>query len=683
MAELPPHAVLSEQLEERLRGRRLIAAVFLTFRFDPEFFEQEVLPVLLDVPLSHASAIKLVQLEDAMRSVPVGVAVYYDQNGLVPEAGPSKLDVKRIAVRHRTGIFHPKNVFVLVEENEPDDEGHKARALIVSCLSANLTRAGWWENVEVCHTEEIEEGAFTRLRDDLVGFCDGLERRVGEKAPDGHAPLRAIRDFVRNKTIQRELRSSNGILHSHFFDGRTSVPDFLRSVADRALNGMCLEIISPYFDEGPHSAPLEDLIETFKPREVRVFLPRANTGAALCSPEIYESVRCLPNVSWARMPQELLRGGSSENARQRMVHAKVYRFFAPQPKFEVLFIGSVNLTTPAHRPGGNLETGFLVELSPPRRPDWWLIADTSRPREYNPCLEDEGNTTIGGSKLSVRFWWNVSEAKAYWDDSSMSPNLSIRSTGVELFSVDGLLPRVWCPLPTDACAELQRVLRSTSILTVFGEGREPGLILVQEEGMSHRPSLMFDLSPAEILRYWSLLTAAQRAAFLEARAPEFAAMGEGAALMSRYAPLAQMQSFFDRFAGIFLAFGNLERSVRDAIREGRGREAVYRLFGQKYDSLGSLLSRVLKDSAAGEGNLIDHYVIVLCTQQLVQELRKEQSEFWREHALDAKRLQEQLGVFQSLRDSLIARDPAEMPAFLDWFDVWFLKRATPVVTEAL
>ena len=62
MAELPPHAVLSEQLEERLRGRRLIAAVFLTFRFDPEFFEQEVLPVFLEVPLSHASAVKLVQL---------------------------------------------------------------------------------------------------------------------------------------------------------------------------------------------------------------------------------------------------------------------------------------------------------------------------------------------------------------------------------------------------------------------------------------------------------------------------------------------------------------------------------------------------------------------------------------------------------------------------------------------
>ncbi len=681
MAELPPHAVLSDQLEAKLRGRRLVAAVFLTFRFDPEFFEQEILPVFLDVPLSHASVIKLVQLEDTLRSVPIGVAVYYDQNGLVPEAGPSRLDVKRIAVRHRTGIFHPKNLFALVEDAKPNEDGHRARALIVGCLSANLTRAGWWENVEVCHTEEIPEEGFTRLGNDLIGFLEGLERRIGDKDSGGHAQLRAIRGFLRG-TDQREHRSTDGILHPHFFDGRTSVPEFLRTVAGNSLDGMYLEIISPYFDEGPTSKPLDDLINEFKPREVRVFLPKANTGEALCSREIYEWVRGLPNVSWARMPQELLRGGRSENAQQRMVHAKVYRFFAQHPKCEILFVGSVNLTTPAHRPGGNLETGFLVEQSPPRRPDWWLIADTSRPREYKPCLEDEGNTTTGGSKLSVRFWWNTTAAEVFWDDSSSSPKLNVMAQGVDVFSVEGLPPKVWQSLPAGACSELQRVLRSTSILTVIGEGKEPGLLLIQEEGMSHRPSLLFDLSPSEILRYWSLLTVAQRAAFLEARAPEVALLGDGAALVSSCAPLMQEQTFFDRCAGIFLAFGSLERSVRSALHEGREREATYRLFGQKYDSLGNLLKRVLKDSTERNGDLIDHYLIVLCAQQLVQELRRENSEFWREHALDGKRLQDQLSVAQSLRERLIARDPVEMPAFLDWFDRWFLQRATPVLMEA-
>ncbi len=678
MADIP-HAVLSEHFEEALRGRRLVAAVFLTFRFDPEFFEQEVLPVFLDVPLSHAPVIRLVQLEDALRSVADGVAVYYDQSGLVPEAGPARLDVKRIPVRHRTGIFHAKNVFALVEEVEPDEDGHRTRALIVACLSANLTQAGWWKSVEVCHTEEIVEGDFTRLREYVIGFLDGIDRRVGEKASDGHASLRAIRDFLR-ATDQRAQRSTGGLLHTHFFDGRTSVPEFLRKVTGNGLQGMNLEIISPYFDTGPRSVPLEELIAHFSPREVRVFLPRKDTGEALCSPGLFEWVRSQAAVTWARLPQDLLRSGKSEDARQRLVHAKVYRFFTPQPKREILFVGSVNLTSPAHQAGGNLETGFLVELSPARRPDWWLIADSSRPKNYELRREDEGTATSGGTKLSLRFWWNTTTAHVYWDDGSSSPALSVSAQGVEMFKLDALPPREWRPLQAELCRELRRVLRSTSILTVTGEGKEPGLLLVQEEGMSHRPSLLLDLSPSEILRYWSLLTVAQRAAFLEARAPVLALIGEGAQLPP-VTPLAHEETFFDRFAGIFLAFGCLERSVCLALREGRQREAIYRLFGQKYDSLGSLLNRVLKDADQEKGDLIEQYVIALCARQLVQEFRRTHGEFWQQHGPDAEPLRGQLDEAKAVRRQVIDRGP-EMSAFLDWFEPWFLRRASPVDTEA-
>jgi len=134
--------------------------------------------------------------------------------------------------------------------------------------------------------------------------------------------------------------------------------------------------------------------------------------------------------------------------------------------------------------------------------------------------------------------------------------------------------------------------------------------------------------------------------------------------------------------GLFLAFGSLERSVRSALREGREREATYRVFGQKYDSLGTLLSRVLTDSAEGKGDPIDHYVIAMCARQLVQGLRRDHGAFWQGHASDAKRLNEQLGALAPLRERLVARHPTEMPRFLDWFDEWFLRRATPVVTEA-
>ena len=674
-----PHAVLSEHLEEAIGGRRLLAAVFLTFRFDPGFFEQEVLPVFLNVPLSHATPIKLVQLDDALNSVPDGVAVYYDQNGLVAEGDSGRLDVRRVAVHHRTGIFHPKNVFALVEDAEADQQGYRARSLIAACLSANLTRAGWWENVEVCHIEEIAEDSFTRVAADVIALLEGVERRTADKSADNHAALRAIRNFLAG-TAQRERRSSGGQLHTHFFGGATSLPDFLESAAGKALRGMNLEIISPYFDEGPTSGPLEELIDRFDPPEVRVFLPRGNGGEVLCSQDIFASVNERPGVFWGKLPNERVRSGRSDHARERVVHAKVYRFFQVQPKREILFVGSANLTGPAHRSGGNLETGFLVELDPPRRPDWWLATDTSKPKEYKPTFEDEGVASSGGTRLSVRFWWNKAMAEAFWDDASSSPELTVSAQGVDLFKVRDLSARIWESLSADASAELGRVLRSTSLLTVVGDGRQPGVLLVQEEGMSHRPSLLLDLSPAEILRYWSLLTTAQRSAFLEAHAGELPELGEGAALVARYSPVAQGDTFFDRFAGIFLAFGCLERAVRAALAKGGSkREAVYRLFGERYDSLGNLLSRVARDTQEDRGDLVEHYVIALCARQLERELRHEQPEFWQEHAGDTRRLRERIDGALHVRERLIARQPETMPAFLDWFDAWFLRRAAPVM----
>src|SRR5687768_66089 len=132
--------VLSEAFEERVAGGRLLSAVFFTFRFDPGFFEQEVLPVFVDVP-SFAPAVRLIQLEEALRSI--DLAVYYDRRGLVPESESAKLDYARVPIT-QPGYFHPKNVFALVQD--PEEKGGGER-LIVAALSANLTKPGWWTNV--------------------------------------------------------------------------------------------------------------------------------------------------------------------------------------------------------------------------------------------------------------------------------------------------------------------------------------------------------------------------------------------------------------------------------------------------------------------------------------------------------------------------------------------------------
>src|SRR6185503_16583990 len=107
MPAAPPSAVLSESFQKYLEGRRVKTAVFFTFSFDPAFFEQQILPVFLDIPLSQAAQVRLVQLEDEISRSLDHVAVYYDPRGLMASNDTPRLDVRRIPVAMHGGYFHP------------------------------------------------------------------------------------------------------------------------------------------------------------------------------------------------------------------------------------------------------------------------------------------------------------------------------------------------------------------------------------------------------------------------------------------------------------------------------------------------------------------------------------------------------------------------------------------------
>ena len=143
--------------------------------------------------------------------------------------------------------------------------------------------------------------------------------------------------------------------------------------------------------------------------------------------------------------------------------------------------------------------------------------------------------------------------------------------------------------------------------------------------MEHRPSLLMQLTPEEILEYWSLLTPAQRAQFVEARILDRV---EGLPI-ARVDRLHARDTLFDRFAGIYHAFGCLERAVDTALEDGRDAEAEARLLGAKYDSLPNLLEKTIERP---DGDPIIAYVTFLCATQLRRELSRRHREFFRERA---------------------------------------------------
>jgi hypothetical protein len=342
-------------------------------------------------------------------------------------------------------------------------------------------------------------------------------------------------------------------------------------------------------------------------------------------------------------------------------------------------VGSANLTSAAHQNGGNFETGFLVDMIPARRPEFWLSPDERDPVDYLLRTEDEASAASGGTRLNLRYHWDRSCAEAYWDHPKEAPRLRIEARGIPVGEIDGLAPRTWTQVTPEMSQRVGEVLKETSLFTVHGDGDRAAMLLVQEEGMSHKPSLLLQLSAADILRYWSLLTPAQRAAFLEATAPEIAFSGQGADLVTKAKFVLDHDTLFDRFAGFFHAFGCLERAVRTALDSNHSKEADYRLFGKKYDSLGSLLDRVASEQ--GKADHVDSYVIMMCARQLCQEIGRNYRDYWNQHKADVKSLDGRFKELAAVRDCLIRENKDGFADFLTWFDEWFMKRAEPVEVE--
>jgi hypothetical protein len=674
-----PTRVLSEALQEAMRGRSVKAAVFTTFTFDPGFFEEEVLPLLFEQSFSHVPKLRLVQLEEALRDVE-HVAVYYDRKGLVPGGSPATLDVRRIPLSRPTGYFHPKIIMLLVEDQE---EGETRTSLILVVTSANLTLAGWWENVECAHVREVAEGSRCSFRQDLLGLMKSI--RADEGTGDEHAALNEIRKFVRDRLDNETYRSAQGILHPRLYTGQQPLPQFLKETLRLPTESYNLEVISPYFDDSDAGA-LRELIKALAPKETRIFLPRADDDSALCHETYFNAVSAIPNTSWARLPRPVVQRARSDEDKQpdRFVHAKVYRLWSRAQTREYILLGSVNLTGAAHSKAGagNLETAVLLDMRSGRNPQFWLEVVEDAPSSFCEIEAEESAQETMPPPLTVRHLWDRNRTEYFWEDVGAPPAFAtLSSAGSLVERLEPVVTNKWTALAEEASSRVAEILPGTSFLEVSVEGGEQSLILVREEGMAHKPSLLFSLTAEEILRYWSLLSPEQREAFLSDKArPLFVAEGLVAPGKS---PPASPDSMFDRFAGIFHAFARLDEHVRRAIEAGHVKEAEYRLFGRKYDSLPSLLDKVINEP---EMDPVNRYVTLLTAKQLLDRLRRQSVEdaryetFLSGHSRQQKELQVKLNYSEELRGQFEFGSPEEKERFFRWFERMFLAEAKPQAT---
>lgn len=668
-----PMQVLSQALTGAINGRRVRLALFTTYTFDPGFFELNVLPLLFEQTFSQPNKVRRLQLEDALAKVDE-VAVYYDRSALIQSAAPGRLDYRRIDVRRATGCFHPKVTLVLVDNPPAEDTDPGAppsQSLIVMVASANLTQEGWWENVECAHIEEIRDKDIAESRQafrrDVLYFLQRIEDCAG---PDeAHAALKAVRAFLKERvsTEMPAYASSGGRYHTRMFYGQNqnSLSEWLLSLRLQRQTWN-LEVISPYFD-AVGAAPLEKLIAALEPRETRVYLPLNPDGAAQLSPVAFESVGALPNCHWADLQGEVVKRTGSQALRR--VHAKVYRLWNSEA--QILIVGSVNLTSAGHSHAGtgNLEAAFITDATDTDFPlRWWLERREKNPKRFAEIAPTE--TELASDvpiDLSIRYDWS-SRVLQYRLMGEKTPFEVTEISGPSLFKEEEPVCGKWVDVKGDRAGALRELLSVTSLVCVkhaLGSFQ----VLVREENMAHRPTLLTEITPEEILQWWSLLTQEQRAAFLDERASIGEEL-EGIPL-TRKAEKETLHTVFDHFAGVYHAFGCLHRSIEEALRERRFRDAEARLVGAKHDSLPSLLDKLKKRADA---DLVLKYVTFLCARQLTKTLERTQKEFFKTLGGRTAGLEVLLEHANELKAQLTVQDVSA--EFLDWYERQFLLKAT-------
>lgn len=680
-----PRRILSEAFAEKIGGRRVLAALFTTYTFDPAFFELEILPLLFEGRInggfSPAEKMRRVQLEECLREE-TEVDVFYDRGGLVANAQSATLDFQRIDVSRDRGVFHPKLVLVLVE-NPLAEEGKKTRSLIAGALSANLTRSGWWENLETGHFEEVKQAHQRNLRctfrQDLL---DALAVVARTALPNYQsAALGKIRSFLEEDAPQQGVQKAHtkGRYYTRLYAGTKPLPEWLR---DRQLHRRSwnLEVVSPYFD-GRNARALRTLLTSLargKRPEVRILLPTEPDGTASVTAEQHQAVEAL-KARWARLPSTITRSdgmGKAEGAAPRWVHAKVYRFWR-RGEFDVLLVGSPNLTSAGHNPKNNLEAAFLVNTSDNADDsDWWLKPlDEAHERFKEEADREDADAEQVGLPLSLRYDWQRHKLE-YWLGQDHDRDLCIETiTGSELRTLRR--PRStqeWTDCGQGAADQAKALLQSTSLVKArisTARGESHWRVLIREEGMPHKPSLLDRLTAEEILEYWSLLSEAQKQRFLASRLETDDLLPGTGTNHDRSTPQSR-HTTFDRFAGVFHAFGRLSAWLDEQLCEKSRKAAMIRLFGEKHDSLPVLLRKV---EERDDRDAVMAYVTFLSARQIVARVKKRHPDFWRDHQADRRQLEQELNKISGLRDELPlpGRDRAD---FLEWYERMFLAEAS-------
>lgn len=642
---------ISEAFRMQIGSRRVLRGFFSTYSFEADFFELEVLPLLLGSPaLSPNETIRYHQLQSLMREHRGRWAVAYDVDVFDPQQAP-RLEVDYLPIRIGGACQHAKLAILLVESRD------KKPSLLLAAGSFNLTKAGWWENLEVGHWVELRPGyapgnIVQPLREALSFF-----RQHGPSAA-----LDALWEFASGLEVTADEPGC-----AFYFSGAgIARHDFTRFIEQNASEREALEVVSPFFSEQGDNRIIQDFLSRFT--HTTVLLPSDEQGNALVDKTtVYEK---LPgqHVCWGQWRSELLDSHYGGKERYRRLHAKIYQ---TPGEDGWCFVGSVNLSYKAFMQ--NVEAGFLLKGLHCAQ----LLEELEQPPERFLVEEEAPGSRSAAGVTSLP----VIQLVYDWQENQLLVHSTATGQLVLLSKTETTLAdlelEAWheleCSLP-----ELREQLERSSLLLVewrpVGTDCVRGTLLVSQRNLYCRPPHLPSLDLQALLRIFQGMHDTARLELMADLAAQMIRLSQDAGSLDENLPdlpdlpaAVEPESFFSEFSQVNGAFWVLAKRLAQAEREGDERTLAYFLKGHQPDSLRQVV--VSLQSVADRGGqpaLIVRYLTLLSVEEL---LRRHQA-----HADEGLLHEVQQTIDRLEREELLAQlQGDDKLRFIQWFKEKFFQ----------
>ncbi|WP_341220695.1 phospholipase D-like domain-containing protein [Polaribacter atrinae] len=345
--------VLAEYLKEQLNGRRINAAVFHTFNFDSEFFENYLLPLFLpDIPFGDNKIQNTILWKKFQHDLPP-ITVYCDFHAKAQKGIHLNYLVRPIDVQKLDGFkpcYHPKHSFILLEGNE----------LLIITGSNNLTEAGWCSNLEGINFFKLKNKVnFPQQFKDKFKFFNRDIRKTyfNENFQDNDSISIAdnlIDRFFRSQGYTDETKTmyfDTRLKPEKYLQNFKSFIEYIKIHLNESEPFEKVEVISPYFSK--EMSIFNKLREVTKCDDISLSIPFENTDVVALDKALFEEVKS-KGFHWKSIT------ALKETKGYRFNHAKIYQFVGRESVFTV--VGSVNFTNMAWKGvknGGNYESAIL------------------------------------------------------------------------------------------------------------------------------------------------------------------------------------------------------------------------------------------------------------------------------------------------------------------------------------